>query len=99
MTITIWQHGRMYVARHVRSGLGKKIFRGLIFLTGVTMKIADADQSFPRGKYMGTSTGSLTEAGRFKRYRVYGGFIDILDLAWVEDHDGPLPHPVQDRAQ
>jgi hypothetical protein len=27
------------------------------------------------------------------------GYVDILDLAWVEDHDGPLPHPAQDAAQ
>jgi hypothetical protein len=67
--------------------------------TGITMNITDPDQSFPRGKYMGRSTRPLTEAERFKRCAACGGFIDILDLAWVRDHEGPLPHPAQDRAQ
>jgi hypothetical protein len=62
------------------------------------MKITDPDQSFPRGKYMGTSTLPLTEAERFKRCSACGGYIDILDLSWARDHEGPLPHPVQDRA-
>jgi hypothetical protein len=26
-------------------------------------------------------------------------WFDARDLAWVEDHDGPLPHPAQDRPQ
>jgi hypothetical protein len=52
------------------------------------MKIADADQSFARGKYMGTSTQPLLEAERFKRCPVCGGYIDILDLSWVRDHEG-----------
>jgi hypothetical protein len=63
------------------------------------MKIADADQSFRRGKYMGTSSRPLTEAERFKRGQICGGYVDILDLSWVENHEVPLPHPVQDRAQ
>jgi hypothetical protein len=28
-----------------------------------------------------------------------GGWIDICDFAQVFEHAGPLPHPVQDRAQ
>jgi hypothetical protein len=31
------------------------------------MKIANSDESFPRGKYMGTPRGPLTEASRFSR--------------------------------
>jgi hypothetical protein len=69
------------------------------FLTGVTMNITGPDQAFPRGKYMGTSTRPLIEAERFKRCPVCGGYVDILDLSWVKDHEGPLPHPVQDQAQ
>jgi hypothetical protein len=43
----------MYAARVVwESGPGKKIFRGLIVVTRVTMKIADAKDVFPRGKCM-----------------------------------------------
>jgi hypothetical protein len=63
------------------------------------MKIADADQSFPRGKYMGTSNRPLTEAERFRRCPICGVCVDILDLSWVEDHEGPPPYPVQDRVQ
>jgi hypothetical protein len=36
----------------------------------------------------------LIEKG-FKRCAACGGYVDILDLAWVEDHEGPLPHPTQ----
>jgi hypothetical protein len=63
------------------------------------MKIAEPDQSFPRGKYVGTSNRHLPEAERFRRCAACGGFIDILDLSWVEDHEGPLSHPAQDGAQ
>jgi hypothetical protein len=35
----------------------------------------------------------------FSLHKLCGGYIDILDLAWVQDHEGPLPHPAQDRAQ
>jgi hypothetical protein len=41
----------------------------------------------------------MTEADRYNRCRLCGGFVDIFDLAWVEDHEGPLPHPACDRAQ
>jgi hypothetical protein len=27
------------------------------------------------------------------------GYIDMRDRVWLEDHQGPLPHPAQDRAQ
>jgi hypothetical protein len=63
------------------------------------MKIAGPDQSFPRGKYMGTSTRPLIEAQRFKRCPICGGYVDILDLSWVSDHEGPMPHPVRDGVQ
>jgi len=64
------------------------------------MKIASMEDPFPRGKYMGMSRGQpLTDATRFRRCQRCGGYIDILDLAWVRDHEGPLPHPACDRAQ
>jgi hypothetical protein len=63
------------------------------------MKIADPNQSFPRGKYMGAPRRPITEAERFKCCSICGGYIDILDLVWVSDHEGPLPHPVQDGVQ
>jgi hypothetical protein len=60
--------------------------------------IMNIDEAFPRGKHMGTQSGGppMTEADRYKRCRLCGGFVDILDLAWVEDHEGPLPHPACD---
>jgi hypothetical protein len=45
------------------------------------MKIADPNQSFPRGKFMDTSTWLLPDAERFKRCSVCGGYVDILDLS------------------
>jgi hypothetical protein len=30
---------------------------------------------------------------------ICGGFVDTRDVAWIEDHEGPLPHPAQDQAQ
>jgi len=33
------------------------------------------------------------------RCKICGGFIDARDLAWIEDHEGPLPHPAQDGIQ
>jgi len=63
------------------------------------LKIAIPDDPFPRGKYMGKPRGLLTEANRFRRCELCSGYVDILDLAWAQDHEGPLPHPAQDRAQ
>ena len=63
------------------------------------MNVADPDQSFPRGKYMGTPTHPLTEAERFRRCPVCGDYVDILDLSWVKDHEGTLPHPARDGVQ
>jgi hypothetical protein len=41
----------------------------------------------------------VSEAENFFRCKICGGFIDARDLAWIEDHEGPLPHPAQDQAQ
>jgi hypothetical protein len=99
-----WQRGRTYTTRG--KGIGPGANSGLIFLTcrattttGITMNITDPDQSFPRGIYMGTPSRPMCEVERFKRCPVCGGCVDILDLSWVTDHEGPLPHPVQDRVQ
>jgi hypothetical protein len=66
---------------------------------GAGVKIASIEVQFPRGKYMGTPFEPLTEASRFRRCELCHGYVDILDLAWVRDHEGPLPHPAQDRVQ
>ena len=62
------------------------------------MKVASLDEAFARGKYMGTQNSGLpmTEADRFERCPICGGFVDVADLAWVEDHEGPLRYPLSD---
>jgi hypothetical protein len=39
------------------------------------------------------------EVEHFFRYKACGGFIDARDLAWIEEHEGPVPHPARDQAQ
>jgi hypothetical protein len=65
------------------------------------MKIASFDEPRPRGVVIGRqATGPrLTEAENYFRCDKCSGWFDARDLAWVEDHEGPLPHPAQDRAQ
>jgi hypothetical protein len=41
----------------------------------------------------------VSEAEHFFRCTACDGWIDLRDLAWVEDHEGPLPHPAQDGIQ
>jgi hypothetical protein len=46
----------------------------------------------------GASRGErIDEAVRL--IREGGGYFDMRDLGWIEDHEGPLPHPAQDQAQ
>jgi hypothetical protein len=65
------------------------------------MKIASFDEPRPRGVVIGRQvTGRpLAEAENYFRCDKCGGWFDARDLGWVEDHEGPLPHPAQDRAQ
>jgi len=60
-------------------------------------KIANMTPPIPRGKIIGKQTGGppLNEAERF----CCGGYFDMRDLGAVFDHEGPLPHPVEDRQQ
>jgi hypothetical protein len=48
-----------------------------------------------------TSRRSAAEGrgGVFHPVPACGGWIDCRDLACVFDHEGPLPHPAQDRPQ
>jgi hypothetical protein len=41
----------------------------------------------------------LTEAEHFWKCEACGGWFDMRDLGAVLDHEGPLPHPVEDQAQ
>jgi hypothetical protein len=38
----------------------------------------------------------VSEAENVFRCNICGGYLDARDLAWIEDHEGPLPHPAQD---
>jgi hypothetical protein len=65
------------------------------------MKIASFDEPRPRGTVIGRQVSGprLTEAEQFRRCPLCGGYFDMRDLVWLEDHEGPLPHPAQDRGQ
>jgi hypothetical protein len=55
----------------------------------------------PRGKYLGKRVGDprKDEAEHFIRCPACGGWIDCRDPGQVFEHEGPLPHPVQDQPQ
>ena len=55
----------------------------------------------PRGKYLGKRLGAPpeSEAEHFIRCPACCGWIDCRDLGQVFEHEGPLPHPAQDRPQ
>jgi hypothetical protein len=63
--------------------------------------IMPIDEPIPRGKVFGQRAGRrrVPEADHYFRCRICNGFIDARDLAWVDDHQGPLPHPAQDGVQ
>jgi hypothetical protein len=65
------------------------------------MKIASYDEPRPRGVVIGRQiTGPrLTEAEHFRKCPMCGGYVDMRDRVWVDEHQQPLPHPAQDRAQ
>jgi hypothetical protein len=65
------------------------------------MKIASLDEPRPRGVVIGRQiTGPrLTEAENFRKCPLCGGYVDMRDLAWLEEHQEPLPHPSCDGAQ
>jgi hypothetical protein len=54
----------------------------------------------PRGKYIGTRQGPpVDEAEHFIKCEACGGWIDCRDLGMVFSHEGPLPHPTEDKPQ
>jgi hypothetical protein len=65
------------------------------------MKIASFDEPSPRGSVIGEQvTGPrLTEAEHFRKCVICGGYFDMRDLVWFEEHLQPLPHPAQDKVQ
>jgi hypothetical protein len=63
--------------------------------------IMSIEEPRPRGTALGERADRLrvSESGHYFRCKICGGFIDARDLAWIEDHEGPLPHPAQDQTQ
>jgi hypothetical protein len=58
------------------------------------------DEPRPRGTVIGQRVGPpLDEVENFFKRDKCGGWFDARDLAWVEDHEGALPHPAMDRTQ
>jgi hypothetical protein len=57
------------------------------------------DEPRPRGTVIGRQVSGprLSEAEHFKRCPLCGGYVDMRDRAWLEEHPQPLPHPAQDR--
>jgi hypothetical protein len=68
---------------------------------GQMTAIMSLDEPVPRGTMLGERVGRrrVREADHYFRCSICSGFIDARDLAWVEDHRGPLPHPAQDGIQ
>jgi hypothetical protein len=60
-------------------------------------KIASMTPPIPPGK--SSASPQLNEAEHFWRCEACGGYFDMRDLSAVFDHEGPLPHPVEDRQQ
>jgi hypothetical protein len=59
------------------------------------------DEPRPRGTVIGRQVNGppLSEAERFKRCPLCGGYVDMCDRVWLEEHQQPLPHPACDRVQ
>ena len=49
------------------------------------------------GKRVGAEPES--ESDHYMKCPTCGGYFDMRDLAQVLEHEGPLPHPVQDKPQ
>jgi hypothetical protein len=59
------------------------------------------DEPRPRGSIVRRQISGppLTEAEHFKRCPLCGGYVDMRDRVWLEEHQQPLPHPACDRVQ
>lgn len=57
--------------------------------------------SIRRGEHIGERFGGepASEAEHFMQCPACGGYVDMRDLGQVMEHEGPLPHPAQDRPQ
>jgi hypothetical protein len=68
---------------------------------GQMTAIMSIDEPRPRGTVLGERADRrrFGEAGHYFRCKACNGWIDARDYVWIEDHEGPLPHPVQDQVQ
>lgn len=59
------------------------------------------DNPIRRGELIGERLGGApaSEAEHFMQCPTCGGYVDMRDLGQVLEHEGPLPHPVQDKPQ
>lgn len=59
------------------------------------------DNPIRRGEHIGKRVGGepADESEHFMKCETCGGFFDMRDLGNVLEHEGPLPHPGQDRQQ
>ena len=64
-------------------------------------KIASMTPPIPRGTVIGKRVGvqPTDEAEHFWKCEACGGWFDMRVLGAVLDHEGPLPHPVEDQGQ
>jgi hypothetical protein len=64
-------------------------------------KIMPIDDPIARGTVIGERVGGppLSEADHYFKCPLCGGYFDARDKGWVDEHQEPLPHPTQDRAQ
>ena len=71
-------------------------------LRGLKMPaIMSLEEPRPRGTVVGERADRLRvhEVEHFFRCKACNSWIDARDYVWIEDHEGPLPHPAQDQAQ
>jgi len=63
--------------------------------------IMPIEEPRPPGTVIGRQISGppLIEAEHFKRCSLCGGCVDLRDRVWLDDHQGPLPHPACDRVQ
>jgi hypothetical protein len=63
--------------------------------------IMSIDEPRPRGTVLGEHADRrrFGKAGHYFRCKACNGWIDARDYVWIEDHEGPLPHPAQDQVQ
>ena len=59
------------------------------------------DRPLRRGESIGQRLGGEpeSEADHYMRCPACGGYFDMRDLGQVLEHEGPLPHPAQDKPQ